>query len=249
MRHLLVKEIWPGPDPAVVEELRQSGLGSRTRSLIFKRTKHAFIRISGGVTLAGCDNDDFCVVEGDGGFNYWPPLPEADPWWRAASMYAAYTAAEEEQLLLPVAYKAMWLGFGGVYGPDGKTWVWPSRFMGPAQCDTISPSHSEPAPVIECECGFHAAFSVSELAAEYRDAGGILVVTPVGRTFWHDNAWRAEGYQVHAAVVPLDWEVPEDWDPEVPVIRARTPLIPYRAYQAAREVRAMIALELEEVGR
>jgi hypothetical protein len=46
-------------------------------------------------------------------------------------------------------------------------------------------------------------------------------------------------------VVGLDWEPPEgeDWDPEIPVVRAELPDVPLRAWEVAREVAAMEALE------
>lgn len=154
-------------------------------------------------------------------------------------MLKALRSAEQEEPLLPVAYKVMWDdGVVDVREPGWTGWTWPRRLMGPATCaDPVRRCPNPPMP--SCACGFHAAYRVSELAAEYRDARGILVVSPVGRTCWHENAWRAAGYQVHAAVVPLDWQVPDEWDHEVPIVRARTPLVPYRAYQVAREVRAM----------
>lgn len=236
----LAREVWPVPDPAVVEELRRLGLG---RSVFTRYGDHVcftFARNTLGLSAEG----GFRLDEGrEMSFTNWPPLLGVDPCWRAASMYTAYATSVEEQLLLPVAYKALWVSGGGVVGPDGRGWMWPRRLMGPAQCGRIGVTHRSPDQF--CECGFHAAYSIAELASNYGAAGGILVVTPVGKTMWHENAWRAAGYQVHAAIVPLDWEVPEDWDPEVPIVRTRVPLAPYRAYEVAREVWTMLELEGE----
>lgn len=233
----LAREVWPVPDPAVVEELRRLGLGSA----VFTKYKDVYFSCHRAIAIAS--EDGFRLDEGwEVNFTFWPPLLDVDPCWRAASMYTAYATSVEEQLLLPVAYKVLWASSGGgVIGSDGRGWMWPRRLMGPAQCGRVGVTHR--APDQFCECGFHAAYSVADLASSYGAAGGILVVTPVGKTMWHENAWRAAGYQVHAAVVPLDWPVPDEWDHEIPIVRARTPLIPYRAYQVAREVWAMIALE------
>jgi hypothetical protein len=102
-----------------------------------------------------------------------------------------------------------------------------------------------PSPVWECSCGYHAALQASELCL-HLNCAGVAVVTPIGRTIWHRNAWRAERYQIHAAVVGLDQEIPDEWDPEIPVVRARRELIPYRAFRIGREVAALIELEPSE---
>jgi hypothetical protein len=84
---------------------------------------------------------------------------------------------------------------------------------------------------------------VSELCLRL-NCTGVMIVTPTGRTIWHENAWRSAQYQVHAAVTGLDQEIRDDqWDPGIPVIRARRELIPYRAFEIAREVAALIELE------
>lgn len=244
---VLVSEVWPDPDPVVMDRLRRLGLGDYQSwcSLEYR----SWVEIRDDLTVVA-DYHDHLLVEGGRGFGFWPPLPDVDPVWKAASMLTALRSAEQEEPLLPVAYKVMW--DAGVVDASGREWTWPRRLMGPATCATSIRRCPNP-PMPSCACGFHAAYLVSELAAEYRCAPAVLVVTPAGKTVWHENAWRSQYYQTHAAVVPLDWEIPDDWD-EIPVVRARAPLIPYRAYQVAREVRAMIALdevpeELEKGGR
>lgn len=233
---MLVRQVWPDPDPAVMERIR-SILGGRPGECTLGYMLWVKIRRD---TVAA-DYFGHTIAEGSGALSgFWPPLPDVDPIWKAASMVTALRSAEREETLLPVAYKVMWSY--GVVDASGRDWMWPRRLMGPATCaDPVRRCPNPPAR--RCSCGYHAAYLVSELANQYRDSLGILVVTPVGKTAWHENAWRSQYYQTHAVVVPLDWEIPEDWDPQVPVVRARIPLIPHRAYQVAREVRAMIALD------
>lgn len=235
---LLLRHVWPDPDPATLKLIR-----AHMARGTFILPDQTYVRISrSGEVVIITDSAHVCESSGEWAtFSTWPALPEADPAWKAASMYTALQVAVQENPLFPVAYKILW--DRGIVGSDGRDWAWPSRLMGPAQC--YPPRHEKHrAPDTSCECGFHAAYYVSELSRTYGDVVGmgVLVVTPVGVTVWHENAWRAQYYQVHAAVVPLDWEIPDNWDPEVPVIRARTPLVPYRAYEVGQEVWVMLKL-------
>jgi hypothetical protein len=46
-------------------------------------------------------------------------------------------------------------------------------------------------------------------------------------------------------VVGLNKEIPYNWDQEIPVVRAQMALIPARAHGVAREVGAMLSLDLD----
>lgn len=245
MRRLLIRNVWPNPKLEDVELLRPLDCGT---VIVQGRGWEATLRCNSNVSVWYRGTRIWESANFTGPNNTWPALPEVRPSWRAASMLSALRDAEKELPQDPVGYKALRLNErvgAGVLDPDGF-YTWPKRIMSPAKCLVkLSTTTCSLPPGLKCTCGFHAARSVVELSLHY--AAGVLVVTPIGRTVWHDNAWRAAGYQVHAAVVPLDWPVPDEWDHEVPIVRARTPLIPYRAYQVAREVRAMVTLELEEV--
>jgi hypothetical protein len=118
----------------------------------------------------------------------------------------------------------------------------PRRESPPAGC--FERSHRIPPPVKSCTCGYHGAYSVVELLWWYGSKGaviaGLLVTVPLGKTLWHPTAWRAERYWVAAAVLPPDVPVPDDWDPEIPVVRSTW--VPGKAYDIARELRAERAL-------
>jgi hypothetical protein len=104
--------------------------------------------------------------------------------------------------------------------------------MPPARC-----SHHEHPPGPDCCCGYHAAYDPWELASQFTCPAGLLVVQAAGPTFWHANAWRASAYVTHAAIVNLEWSWPDEWDDEVPVVRAEWADIPLRAWEIAEEVR------------
>jgi hypothetical protein len=118
----------------------------------------------------------------------------------------------------------------------------PRRESPPAGCYVTS--HQGPSPVKTCGCGYHAAYGVVELMANCRAVArtlaGVLIVTPLGRTLWHRNAWRAERYWVAAAVLPKGARVPRGWDPQIPVVLSDW--VPGTAHDIARELRAERAL-------
>jgi hypothetical protein len=147
-----------------------------------------------------------------------------------------------------VAFKVL-ESYGMVAYPE-STMLWrtlgvPRRHMPPATCGCGGRRRTHGAvPGARCTCGYHAAYSPWELASSMSTVSvGMLVVQAVGRTAWHRNAWRAARYDVHAAVVPLDWQAPCDWQDDVPIVRAELPDIPLRAWEIAQEVRATRALE------
>jgi hypothetical protein len=123
----------------------------------------------------------------------------------------------------------------GLHGE--RAMVFPARPMPAASC--IVDAHVHQPPIASCSCGYHAARSVLDLAHNFEDAPaiwGVLVVTPLGRTLWHRNAWRAQSYWPVAAVTTLDAEVPPGWPGEIPVVRAAW--VPGRAIEIARELEA-----------
>lgn len=164
----------------------------------------------------------------------WPRL-EADANWRLASILTAWEHGIHEVVCDPIGFKAMLrdqgTGAEGVRHPDGRI-APPQRFMEGARCDT----NAHEAPSRGCFCGFHAARLPSRLALWYPHATGILVVSPVGWTVWHRDGWRSAGYEVHAAVAPRGWQIPDGWDPAIPIIPAERPLILSKAHEVAREI-------------
>ncbi|MEM0444186.1 MAG: hypothetical protein QXJ73_08540 [Candidatus Caldarchaeum sp.] len=166
----------------------------------------------------------------------WPEVDETFE-WKKGSITTALITAVEETPLLPVTYKALY--YYGV--KHGSRYVAPKRIMQTPVC-RVDPDHDPPED--RCSCGYHCAYLVSELWKNFKpwNIVGVLVVTPLGRTVWHDNACRSEAYQIHAAVVGKSWEpVPSyGWDTSIPIIRTKNVLIPWMSHEIAREVKAMV---------
>jgi hypothetical protein len=136
-----------------------------------------------------------------------------------------------------VAFKILSHPGGVVLYPGGTPPGVPLRPMPVARCRT---RRTHDAPEESCLCGYHAAYSAAELWRE--DYAGLLIVTPRGRTFWHDNAWRAESYWSIVAVVKEDVPLHADWvASHVPVVRVPHPVSV--AIEIAEELRAEEAIE------
>jgi hypothetical protein len=174
----------------------------------------------------------------------WRPPTNDIAWIAASMMTAAIHHGTPEHPTRPVGYKTL-LRRGTVKtshpGNHTRHGTWhlrpPQALMPAATCNA---HYSHKAPREHCQCGYHAAYSAGTLAAQYiGEAEGILVCTPVGTTYWHSNGWRARQYQIHAAVTGTHWTTPEGWDQSIPVIRTDPAVIPWQAYQIAREIAAM----------
>ncbi|MEM0444185.1 MAG: hypothetical protein QXJ73_08535 [Candidatus Caldarchaeum sp.] len=182
----------------------------------------------------------------------WPPIDKDVEWKAASALTAARKVVKDKgRPLDPVGFKALYNTgvMTELLREDPRVefliprFEYPSRIVGPATCFKKRKRHNPPE--VRCRCGFHAARSVVELTwwleiLPPERPVGLMVVTPVGRTIWHSNAWRAESYQVHAAIVPNEWDVPEGWNKEVPVVKTDMGLVPWKAYQIAEEVKVMI---------
>jgi len=144
----------------------------------------------------------------------------------------------------PVGFKMLWYG-GLVRWPGEGTPVYPPLPVMPKAYCSQDGRHD--APEEGCYCGYHASVLASNLLFHFTQYDGALVVTPVGRTYWHENpaAWRAESYQVHALVTSredfldrlmlLPFEVKDNyrvksdyqplpvgtWSKEIPIVYAR----------------------------
>jgi hypothetical protein len=136
-----------------------------------------------------------------------------------------------------VAFKILAHPGGVVLFPGGTPPGVPLRPMPSARCRTW---RMHDAPEESCLCGYHAAYSAAELWSE--DHAGLLIVTPCGRTFWHDNAWRAESYWPVVAVIGERVPLHADWAASsVPVVRVPHPASV--AIEIAEELRAEEAIE------
>jgi hypothetical protein len=129
-------------------------------------------------------------------------------------------------------------------GPGEHAYAIPRRESPRAVCLSQPVGHMAEAPHYSCMCGYHAAYSVVDILSAYRHALGVLVVVPLGKTLYHQNAWRAERYVAVAAVLLPGTYIPPDWDPHIPIIQSG--YVPETAYDIARELRAERALIQEE---